>query len=213
MPVITERDKRGRPKYGCPSVTQVIDLLAKPALITWSYKRGLDGLDLYETRDKAADAGTHAHAMIECHLKGLPEPDADGISPELLAKAEGCYIAFLEWTRTHEFKPVESELMLVSEKHGFGGTLDIASVIGDLIICDIKTSRGVYLAHKIQVAAYGLLWNEEYPERPICGYRILRLGPEGDFSDHYMPNLDAELKMFLHLLEIKKLLVETGQKL
>lgn len=211
--IITEKDKRGRPKYGYPSVTQIIDLLGKPALVPWAYKRGLDRLDLYETRDKAADAGTHAHAMIECHLKGLPEPASDGLAPELVAKAEGCYIAFLEWGRTHDFHPVESELMLVSEKQGFGGTLDIASVVGDLIICDIKTSKGVYLAHKIQVAAYGLLWNEEYPDRPIRGYRILRLGPEGDFSDHFFPNLNAELQMFLHLLEIKKLLIETNQKL
>jgi hypothetical protein len=201
-----------------PSVTQTLNVLNKPPLVPWAfiqgqlYERGeISGL--YDKRDKAGDAGTLAHAMIEHHLKGLPEPSNDGIDTATLDKAEGCFIAYLEWERSHKFTYVESELTLVSEKHRFGGTLDIGAVVGDLAIVDIKTSKGVYFTMKCQVAAYKELWNENYPDRPVQSCHILQLSPDGGFAHHYYPNLSAEWEVFLHALAVHKILKATGQRL
>src|SRR4030042_752227 len=124
MPRIKYKNFEGKPLKG---VTPIIDVLNKPALLWWAMDQGraiergeIDSL--YDKRDAAADAGTHAHKMVECHLKGLPEPGADGLDREMLDKAEGCYIAFLEWERAHSLEVVESELSLISEKHQYGGT-------------------------------------------------------------------------------------------
>lgn len=74
---------------------------------------------LYDKRDKAATAGSLAHLYVEMHLKNLPEPPTEGVPEDIVKKAEGCYLAFLEWERSHKFKMVHSELSLVSER-GFG---------------------------------------------------------------------------------------------
>lgn len=222
-----------------PSVTQVNSVLRAAGLEGWNYMQGWafgyeaaidDAIRMggelrrqtppdpdwhrrYEKRDAAADAGTHAHLLVECHLKGKPEPPApEGLSDEGLEKAESCYLAYLEWERAHKFEMVESELTLVSEEHRFGGTLDIGAVVGDLGIVDIKTSKDVYLSMRCQVAAYGQLWNENREDK-VKGYHILRLGPRGDFTHHYYPSLEKEWQIFLHCLGIKKLVTEMGEKL
>lgn len=41
-----------------PSVTMLIDLLAKPALIDWANKQGLLGVDIKDLRKKAKSSGT-----------------------------------------------------------------------------------------------------------------------------------------------------------
>ena len=201
-----------------PGVTTVLNILAKPALVWWGfeqgqlYERGEIG-GLYEKRDMAADAGTYSHLMIENHLKGLPEPSPDGLSEAAIDKAQGCFIAYLDWERSHEYKPLESERSLVSDLHGFGGTIDISAVMGEHAIVDIKTSKDVYFTMKVQVAAYRELWNECNPDQPITGCHILQLSPDGGFAHHFYPNLKDEWQVFLHCLGVHKILKATKQKL
>ena len=209
------RNEAGEP---LPGVTTALGVMGKPPLKFWAFSQGqayergeIDSL--YEKRDEAADAGTLAHSFVETHLKGLPEPQVDDLDEAVLKKAEGCFLAYLDWEKSHQFQPIESELSLVSEKHGYGGTLDIAAVMGANSIVDIKTSKDVYFSMKVQVAAYKELWNENYPDNPIKDCHILRLGEDGGFSHHYYPNLDKEFECFLHCLAIWKILKETGQKL
>lgn len=168
---------------------------------------------LYEKRDKAATAGTLGHLFVENHLKGLPDPSTAGLPEPIIKKAEGSYIAFLEWKRSHKFHMVHSELPLVSEQYGFGGTIDIGAVVGEMGIVDIKTSKGIYFTMIVQVAAYGQLYNEHHPDAPIKGYHILRLGEEGDFDHKYWPNLDDYWEVFKFCLGIQNILDKTGQKL
>jgi hypothetical protein len=210
MPAIKYKNAEGKPLRG---VTTVLNILAKPALIGWAYKQGIAGVPLYESRDKAADAGTLAHQYVENHLKGLPDPTKDGLQQDVIEKAESCYLAFLEWEKAHSFKMVESELSLISEQYKFGGTIDIGAVVNDLGIVDIKTSGGVYFSMKVQVSAYGMLWNENFPDRPIKAYHILRIGEMGDFSHHYWPNLNEEWEVFKACLKIQEVLDKTKQKL
>ena len=210
MPAIDYRNAEGKRLKG---VTTILgNILAKPALVPWAYKRGKDNLPLYESRDKAADAGTHAHLMIECHLKGLPDPPIGGLPKDVIDKAESCYLAFLDWEKAHTFKMVESELSMVSEAFQFGGTIDIGAIVNELGIVDIKTSKGIYFSMWCQVAGYGKLYEENRKEK-IKGYHILRLGENGDFSHHYRPSLEKEWEVFLCCLKIQNILDETKQKL
>lgn len=210
MPRIEYKNADGKKVRG---VTTILgNILAKPALVPWAYGRGKDGLSLYESRDKAATAGTLAHKYVEHHLKGLPDPSRDGLEPDIIEKAESCYLGFLEWEKAHKFEMVKSELSLVSNLHNFGGTIDIGAVVNQLGIVDIKTSGGVFFSMWCQVAAYGKLYEEVMNEK-IMGYHILRLGENGDFSHHYRPSLEPEWEVFLSCLNIQRILDETKQKL
>jgi len=219
-----------------PSVTQVIGVLDKPAIAGWNYSQGWaygydegarEALDLgmipdtsppdwklrYTKRDAAATAGTLAHQLVEAHLTGQFEPDVSDYPEAIRLKAEGCMLSFLEWERAHEFKIVESEKSLVSEKHRYGGTIDIGAVLGEMRIIDLKTSKDVYFSMKVQVAAYEQLWNENFPEKKVVAVDLLRIGEDGGFSHHYYPDLSAEFGVFLNCLGIYRMLKETSQKL
>ena len=174
---------------------------------------------LYEKRDKAADAGTLAHSFFENHIKGLPDPNREGIPIDVLSKAEGCYITFLDWEKSNSVKYIDSEVELTSEQFPAGGTID-AVIQGQLTppnmvdILDYKTGKDIYLEAKIQVKTYGELWNEHHPELPVAGSHILRLGENGEFTHKYFPNLDESyFKIFLDCLDISKRLEALGEKL
>jgi hypothetical protein len=196
-----------------PGVTTVIGSnlgWSKGGLMHWAWQQGIDGLDYKATRDKAADTGTIAHAMVENEVKGIkfewPKLGYDlGGNAEQVKQAENAFAAFVEWKELVKFELMFSEHLLVSEKHQFGGQIDIAAVQSKRAIIDIKTSNAVYEDHKIQIAAYGELWNENYPDKLIEAYYILQLGKDGSFTYHYYPNLDNAFRAFLLLRELHDL--------
>jgi hypothetical protein len=181
-----------------PGVTTILSRFKESgALMHWAWTQGKEGKDYRETRDKAANAGTVAHAMVEAHIKGFTF-DPTPYDSETLKKAETAFGAFLEWATASHLKPVKSETSLVSEKHRFGGTLDTMLIHGKLAIGDWKTSGGVYSDMLAQVAAYGALWEENFPLETITGgYHILRFDKEyGDFNHHWYPELNDGWEYF-----------------
>lgn len=175
------------------------------ALMHWSWLQGRDGKDYKQTSKDACDSGTIAHAMIECDLKGT-EYKGPEYAPEIISKAETAFLAWLEWKSLVEFKLIESEKAFVSEKYGYGGTIDIAAIKKKTAIVDLKTSNSTYADHLIQIASYGNLWNEAYPDNPIEAYYLLRLGKEdGSFHYSYWPELTEAFEAFKHLLALHKL--------
>jgi hypothetical protein len=159
-----------------PSVTTILGRWKDSGgLIYWAWKQGTAGLDFRETRDKAADAGTLCHAMVDSNIRGTPLESDPKIDPEVRAQAQHAYRAYQEWRSGTKLEIVESELPLVSVKHRFGGCQDAILVNGKLRLGDWKTSGGVYVEMLIQVAGgYSLLWEENFPERPLEGVEILR---------------------------------------
>ena len=173
-------------------------------LMYWAWNEGREGRNFRETSQKAADAGTIAHAMIEADLHGK-EYKSDA-PKEILDKAETSFLAYLEFKDVVGLSPIATELPLVSEEWKFGGTIDVATIKKYPAILDLKTSNGVYPDHRIQVAAYGRLWNENKPETPIQAYYILQLGKEdGSFHYHYWPELRDEWEAFKCLLKLHEL--------
>lgn len=179
-------------KHGdkCPGVTTILGRFKESGgLIQWAYNCGKEGIDLNAARDRAADAGTLAHEMIDAHLHGRPF-DAGAHDKIVLGNAEHAFLGFLEWQKQTNLHLVAAEQSLVSELYQFGGTFDAALVGDTLRLLDYKTSSGVYTEMLVQVAgAYSLLWQEHYPDKPLHGVDILRISkpdaPDDPVSFHH----------------------------
>lgn len=192
-----------------PGVTTIISSLGwnKQALMYWANQEGLAGRNHRDTSQRAADAGTIGHLLVECDIKGI-KPDVSKYPLELISLAETSYLNFLSWKDGVKFQPVNSEMSLVSEKHGYGGTIDCIAIINNqLALFDWKTGNGVYDDHKIQLAAYKSLWEENHPDEPIIGgIYCLRIDKETAAWDmKFRQGFPNAWKVFLNLLEIYKL--------
>lgn len=157
-----------------PGVTTVLGLLAKPQLIVWANRLGLEGIDSTKYVDKAARIGTCAHAMIESYLKSQPY-ESDQYSPDEVSQAENSLLKFYEWEKQVNLIPLESEISIVSNEHLFGGTIDCyAEIDGKKWLVDFKTGKATYEEHAYQLAAYQILLKGS--GRKVDGCRIVRIG-------------------------------------
>ena len=163
-----------------PGVTTVIGRFKESGgLIRWAYNRGRDGEELYESRDKAAEAGTAAHEMCERHIKGgilieggqptAKAHEVANVPDEMFPLVWSSFQAYLAWERQTQLKIVETEQSYISAK-GYGGTYDaIGEIDGKLCLLDWKTSNAVYGDHIYQLGAYKALWEENNPEKKLDG--------------------------------------------
>lgn len=191
-----------------PSVTTIIGRFKESgALLYWANSAGLDGLTLDEARKPAATAGTIAHGMVEDYLHKRPARKIETEDEEIIGKARNAFDAFLSWQSMVNLNVRHTEVSLCSEKHAFGGTLDAIGTIkggNDLCLVDWKSSAKVYADYLYQVAAYKVLWEENYPEHPITGgCHICRFAKDdGDFSHHFFSNVDHEVGVFLQMRDL-----------
>ena len=190
-----------------PGVTTVLSVLAKPALVTWANQLGLEGVDVTKYVDKTANIGTLAHYLVECRVKG-EKPDLEPFSPEELKRAEWAFNSYLSWEKQHQPKIIASELQLVSERYGYGGTVDLIAVIeGRRWVVDLKTAKRLYDEHILQVAAYLQLARENGYR--VGGARVVRIGrtPEEGFEERVFlaKDLKKYWEIFRHALAIYRL--------
>lgn len=183
-----------------PSVTTVLSRFKDAGpLMYWAWELGKQGKDFRQERDKAADAGTLAHAAVESWVRKAPQVFE---GPEdIVGKAKTAFGAFLRWAEQTKLTIAQVELPLVSEKYRFGGTFDAILVNGKRAMGDWKSSNGIYGEYLAQIAAYGILWEENFPDQPIDGgYYLLRFDKTyGDFHDHWWGELEAGKRFFLSL--------------
>jgi hypothetical protein len=176
-----------------------------------------DTFDYKAARDKAGDAGTCCHEQVECRIHSKPF-DASLYSAETLERARPAFEAFEEWAKGSKLEVVETEKALVSEKHRFGGTLDAMAIQGKLSLLDWKTSNAIYGDYLVQLAGYAILWEENYPDRPIeGGFHLCRFSKQAkpddpvSFSHHYWSHLEAAKRQFLLFRESYDLSAELGK--
>ena len=185
-----------------PGVTTVLSILAKPALIPWANKLGLQGIEVGKFVDSLGDVGTLCHSIIESYLK-KQEVDYSDYTPNQRVLAENASKKFFEWEQKNDFQVLQSEFQLVSEKHFFGGTVDIYCIFnGEKTLIDIKTSKATYPEHFTQVAAYKILLEEN--GYPVENAKILRIGREEaeGFDEKEVPLIDIHEEKFLACLKI-----------
>jgi hypothetical protein len=189
-----------------PSVTTILNILAKPALIHWAWDMGTQGLDYRKVRDSAADIGTLAHYLIMCYLKN-ETPDTSEYSPDVLNQAENSLIKFWDWEKENPIQPFVVEEPLVSEKHGYGGTIDCLAKLHDrFTLIDFKTGKAIYNEATIQVIAYSCLLTEN--GYPVDSIKILRIGRddrEGFEEKTIYDDKEIGWRIFLRCLDIYEL--------
>jgi len=184
-----------------PSVTGILGIIAKPALVNWSANMVADSVasslkpgvaydeieiqSIVETARKshfqkkvdAANIGTFVHHWVEQRIKG--ENPGIPVNEKL---ANSC-LRFVDWIEEHNVKFLASEQIVYSREFNYIGTLDFICQIGKkLYIGDLKTSSGIWDEYKLQVAAYRHARVEEFPSEKYFGQLIVRVGKEGDFE-------------------------------
>lgn len=200
-----------------PSVTTIIGRFKDSgALLYWANTAGLDGKTLDQARIPAAAAGTMAHSLVEAHLNKRPLPDLDG-DPDIIANARRAFDAYLTWSEMSRLEVRHTEVSLASAAHRFGGTLDaIGTMQGSngLSLIDWKSSNSIYADYLYQMAAYKILWEENYPEHPITGgFHLCRFAKEaGDYAHHHFPSLDHETETFLHMRKLYDMVKQTEKR-
>ena len=203
-PGITRTDGPGGRHYQVPgysepfpSVTTVLNVIAKPALIPWARNVALEKVrdTLYEhlasggqaidtlwvdaiieqarhrpdlVRDQAADFGTASHTLIEKIIQG-EEPE---VPPEFVQVVAN----FTAWRRKARLDIHLTETTVYSAKHHYAGSMDAVAYRGNaLVVVDWKTSNGLYREHALQVAAYAKAL-EEMTGQPVKEAWVVRLG-------------------------------------
>jgi hypothetical protein len=180
-----------------PSVTTVLDILAKPSLDRWKhnqianacyanpsiqqgqYKWTPEGYasemveKAFEQVDDAADLGTLIHEAIEMHFEGKEydfsqEVEIGGKTTSLADIVQRVEL----WTAEHDVMVADCELRLVNKKEGYAGLTDaVITRNGKMGILDFKT-RKTKAGEKCK----------PYDSEPtqIAAYHMARYGEIGD---------------------------------
>ena len=126
-----------------PSISQLLALLDKPALLNWANKQGLQGIDISKERSKWLNAGTSIHNQVEKFVNNgtpfLNKVDQDNFSRFISDKE----IIDLE-------KNIETEWFI--------GRYDFkVEFNGKILLIDFKNNaKNVYLENKLQLVAYSM---------------------------------------------------------
>lgn len=183
-----------------PSVTTILRVLAKPALIAWANRQGQKGQTVEQAISYSTEVGQMLHHRINCYASGT-EPEFNSFcSARAIKKSAQLFQSFLCYLESRAGTIVNSELRLVSTDQQFGGTIDlIVNTNTGLEVWDIKTSIDIWPEQKIQVCAYELLHFQHYRQR--ARPRIVLLPKAGKL---YAPDIteDCEFlcKKIWHLL-------------
>lgn len=180
------RFEDGEPVF-YPSVTTLIRQTTptSPFLIQWMVQNG-DAAT--EKRDMAAAYGTFMHREFErliitrtYDLDGAAESlrqymeqenIADKYYFEWLPRIKKDILAFAQFLKDYEVKPLAIEIALVHPRWKFAGAIDLPCEMTwkkkrVIAIIDFKSGRnGFYEDYELQLGLYKMMWDETYPEKP-----------------------------------------------
>jgi len=208
------------------SVTRVLGVLAKDALISWAARESAnffkteilrmgrtaldptmleqiakDAAGAHRRKAKdAADLGSKCHDAFEAIILGR-EPE--GYPKEL----EEPVAAFKTYRLQSDIEVVATEVAVASAKHRYGGRLDFlghSKARGGWGIGDLKTSSGFYGSeYAYQVAGYAAAVEEMYDIK-IAWAEIVRFSKKPPYESEARPVTDvaAAIMGFLTALEM-----------
>lgn len=192
-------NEAGEPEF-FPSVTTLLKQVmpTPPALLDWMIANGKDGAT--EKRDLAAAYGTFMHIQFEtlvinrrydfdsvpAVLLGYMEREnlPEKVFAEWLQKIRKDVLAFAQFVRDYNVKPLAIEIGLVHPDYHFAGCIDLPCLMTDpksgkqfTAIVDFKSGRkGFYEEHELQLHLYREMWNVNYPETPVA--RVFNFSPK-----------------------------------
>lgn len=209
------------------SVTKVLEVIAKPALISWAAResaaffkgeimrigrRALDVAMLEQIAKDAAQAhrrkakaaaniGTACHAACEDIIHGR---ETARLIPEIVQPVN----AFKKYRLQSDIEIVATELAVASVRHRFGGRLDFLGYSksrGGWGLGDIKTSSGYFgVEYALQVGGGYATAVEEMYGIEIAWAEIIRISKKPPFESEARPITDirASIAGFLTALEL-----------
>lgn len=183
------------PDQKLPSVTTVLNILNKPALMYWSVNCCCDYIlqkhnhltSLNDTINSARKAwrsvqrealeiGTEVHEKIHLYLTLNKEPKIEN------SAVLSAFIAFLEWKEKHKLEIIECEKKVYHEN--YAGTADLICMLnGKRTLIDFKSSKDIYNEYIYQVAAYASAYNYTCANK-IESIGILRLDKETGIPEY-----------------------------
>lgn len=164
-----------------PTVSNLIDLLDKPALVKWANKIGLEGIRLDDYKSKAKESGTDYHLAVENFLKF-----------GMLSGNEPFDTNMAKFFADKVIIGVEQKI----EHEAFIGRYDVKLMWKDFtFVCDMKSNqKGIYTENKIQLAAYAMVEK--------CHTAIIKL-PEFIFHPVETDGYDELVLALAHVWQIK----------
>ena len=190
-----------------PSVTQALSVINIPALPYVAWKLGTQGIDYkVEWKDKAS-IGTLVHKMIFAH-DTKTKVDYGVYTQQQIDLAGICFNKYLLWEGQHTIKIIKLECSSVSERYGFGGTLDKLSILDDIpTLIDYKSGKAFYRSMYYQGAGYKHLAKENKLGK-VRDVVILRFGRKAEEGFEAWKATKEEMKLawqiFLTALKLYK---------
>lgn len=216
------------------SVTGVLGIISKPALIPWAVKMAVEhiaerlkpGVPLDEVQIKdllkaakaahivkkehAADVGTFVHEWIEQFVKGGGTVQPMPLHPQVKNGVD----AFLRWVSENRVEFHCSELKVCSREWEYAGTLDFeATVNGKRMLGDIKTSSGIYEEMFLQTSAYQIARQEEDPSLAYEGHIIVNCRKDGTLDTRVSQDYEKNRVAFLCALGLHRRIREMNERL
>ena len=183
-----------------PSVTTLIKQVmpTPPALLDWMIANGKDGST--EKRDLAAAYGTFMHIQFEqliinrrydfdsvpAVLLGYMEREnlPEKVFAEWLVKIRKDVLAFAQFVKDYNVKPLAIEIGLVHPENHYAGCIDLPCIMTDpktgklfTAIVDFKSGRkGFFEEHELQLHLYRDMWNVNFPDAQV--ERLFNFSPK-----------------------------------
>lgn len=204
-------------------VTEVLSCLNRPGLNKWQANLGTELAEEYSSQMR--DIGSEVHGFIAQIIKGYSfrQSPEDGLKYAQLDKTiRNGLKAWNQAMLSIPFKPVQSEIFLISKKYGYAGTTDCLARIGHKkwlldwktgTIFDPRTGE-IYPEIPLQLAAYYHAYKETYPSHKLTGCAAVHLSRDTGLwtpKDIYKMDegqLEKTFDAFAHLIEVWKYLTE-----
>lgn len=242
-PVITFDEKQHKYTLNgevVPSVTQVIGVLDKPALVPWAAREAVNGawklarrkgyvlpespqqftMDLQERRLDyrninriAIDRGNAVHKVLEDWINERKIPLADNFP----VATRGYVRALAKFIVSWEPHFLESEKNIGSVVHGFAGKRDTVAILEHSkhgrVLLDVKTSKKVYPDSMFpQLRAYEI-GGVECGEEPTQRQGIVRVSADGEFEVVWSCAEDDDFLSILHVYKTQKQLEKRARRI
>ena len=166
-----------------PSVTWIAGHYPKGTeFYKWLASKGWD--EAQAVKVAAGDKGSKVHHAIEDILDGKTVPieakyynSTTEEEEELTLEECQCLKSFNLWLDDHQPRVIDKEVLVVNEKGGYAGTVDLIAVVGNQTwIIDFKTGQYIWPEYELQLSAYKWAASIKDVQRQEICMGILQVG-------------------------------------
>jgi hypothetical protein len=183
-----------------PSVTTILGVINKPALMPWAAKEGARWFKrgaFRATSKEARDIGTAVHKWCE---QAINWKLGNGEEPTMLTdeRAVSAIDGFRDWIAQNNIEWISSEERVYNRQYNYAGTVDAVAYVNDeFCVIDFKTSSGIWDEYFLQVAAYAEAVAQVHGDAIESAW-ILRFDKKtGEFESGKSEDINADFRAFL----------------